>query len=233
MRISIITLFPEMFRGPFDESIIKHAKEKKLVEINLINIREFGIGTHQTVDDTPYGGGIGMVMRVDVIHDAVKQTRIAELAPDEEKVFLLSASGSVFTQQTALSFSTLKHLILICGHYEGIDARIEQFIDGEISIGDYVLTGGEIPAMVITDSVIRLIRGVLKEEATKFESFSIDSDYSQKKVEHRHYTRPYTYEGLSVPDVLLSGNHKEIEAWRKHDAHLKTVKNRPDLITGE
>ncbi len=231
MKITILTLFPEMFRGPFDESIIKHAQTKGLVEIQLVNIRDFGIGTHKTVDDTPYGGGIGMVMRVDVIHSAIKQIRDKNYTKDEEKVYLLSAGGKIFNQETAVFLSNLKHLILICGHYEGIDGRIEAFIDGELSIGDYVLTGGEIPAMVITDSVTRLISGVLKDDATKLESFSTNTDSNKKRVEHRHFTRPQSYEDHIVPEVLLSGNHKEIENWRQKDSLEKTKQNRPDLLT--
>lgn len=219
-----------MFHGPFDESIIKHAKAKNLVEIQLINIRDFGIGTHQTVDDTPYGGGVGMVMRVDVIYNAIENTRDKNLSSDEEKVYILSANGAVYTQQQAVTFSTLKHLILVCGHYEGIDARIEQFVDGELSVGDFVVTGGEIPAMMITDSVVRLVSGVLKEDATKFESFSESISDGEKRVEHRHYTRPQTFKNLSVPDVLQSGNHHEIKKWRDEDSLHKTKQNRPDLI---
>ena len=229
MKISILTLFPEMFRGPFDESIIKHAQAKNLVEIQFVNIRDFGGGTHQMIDDTPYGGGVGMVMKVDVLYDAIEHTRDKTLTSDEEKVFLLSASGKVFNQELAQHFSQLKHLILICGHYEGVDGRIEHFIDGELSIGDYVLTGGEIPAMVITDSVTRLIPGVLKEDATKHESFSTHE--ASKRVEHRHYTKPHIFKEYSVPSVLLSGNHKEIEKWRDQDAKAKTKENRPDLLT--
>lgn len=227
MKISLITLFPEMFQGPFDQSIIKRAKEHGLIEINFVNIRSFGIGSHQEVDDTPYGGGTGMVMRVDVIHEAITHTRDSSLTKEEEQVYLMSAGGVVFTQSHANAFSKLKHLILICGHYEGIDGRIEQFIDGELSIGDYVLTGGEIPAMVITDAVARLVTGVLKDDATELESFQGNT----KLVEHQHFTRPQEYLGHEVPVVLRSGNHKEIAAWREKNALEKTKKNRPDLLT--
>lgn len=176
MRISILTLFPEMFEGPFKYSIIKRAKEKKLLQIEFINIRDFGIGKHRIVDDTPYGGGVGMVMRVDVLHKAiayVKEKTSKELGNNTlSKIILLSAAGITFKQSTAREFSQLDHLILICGHYEGVDERILQYVDGEVSIGDYVVTGGEIPSMIITDAVTRLIPGVITEGATEEESFS-------------------------------------------------------------
>src|SRR5689334_5165259 len=149
MKISILTLFPQMFGGPFDFSIVKRAQEKNLVEINLVDIREFGLGQHKTVDDKPYGGGVGMVLRVDVLSQAIKKTLDPKLSKSEQKVVLLSASGKTYMQEVAKEFSNLKHLILICGHYEGVDQRIEKYIDMELSVGDYVLTGGEIPAMIV------------------------------------------------------------------------------------
>lgn len=231
MKISILTLFPEMFEGPFSHSIIKIAKEKGLVDIHLVNIRDFGIGSHKMVDDTPYGGGIGMVMRVDVLHNAIEHTKDKALSSEKQKVVLLSASGKTYNQKKAQAFSTLEHLILICGHYEGVDARILQFIDEEISIGDFVVTGGEIPAMLIADSVTRLIPGVLKEGATQNESFSLmDKTNGQMYLEYPHYTKPSTYNDVSVPEVLLSGNHKEIEKWRQEQALEKTKINHPDLL---
>jgi tRNA (guanine37-N1)-methyltransferase len=228
MKITILTLFPEMFAGPFDHSIIKRAKEKGLVEIELINIRDFGEGTHKMVDDTPYGGGIGMVMRVDVIHKAIEHAKI-KVNSDKQKVVLMTASGKTFKQQTAKHFSTLDHLILICGHYEGIDDRIAQYIDEEIAIGDFVLTGGEIPAMLITDAVTRLIDGVITKGATEDESYATQVDMTQL-LEYPHFTKPQTYEGVSVPEILLSGDHKKIAAWRKEKAVEKTTKIRPDLL---
>jgi len=221
MVISILTLFPEMFQGPFAHSIIKHAQEKKLVTINLINIRDFGIGSHKIVDDTPYGGGVGMVMRVDVIHAAI-QHALQTVPTQNHLVVLTSAKGVTYAQSIARSFANLDHLIIVCGHYEGVDERVLQYIDQEIAIGEYVLTGGEIPAMVITDSVARLVKGVLKPEATADESFSFtslepgtkaDVDQSQCK-EYPHYTRPQTYQNQAVPEVLLSGDHKKIAEWR-------------------
>ena len=223
MKISILTLFPEMFQGPFEYSIIKRAREKGLIEIIYVNIREFGIGKHKAVDDTPYGGGIGMVMRVDVIHSAIMaskcQTR--EDTNCREKTILLSASGKTFKQSIAKTYSNLDHLILVCGHYEGIDARIKHFIDEEISIGDFVVTGGEIPAMLITDAVTRLIPNVLKEGATENESFSLGR-IENPRLEYPHFTRPQLYKNHAVPEILLSGNHHEIEKWRVMKSYEKT-----------
>lgn len=220
MRISILTLFPQMFAGPFDHSIIKRAQTKKLVEINFVDIRNFGIGKHKIVDDKPYGGGVGMILKVDVLKKAIDSVVSPKLTKTEQKIILLSASGKRYNQKFARSFSKLRHLIIICGHYEGVDARIEEFIDEEISIGDYILTGGEIPAMVLTDSVTRLIEGVLKKTATDAESFS-GKDF---KLEHSQYTRPAKFEGLIAPEILLSGNHKNIEEWKDKDALKKTKK---------
>lgn len=213
-----------MFQGPFSESIIKRAIAKKLIEINFIDIRNFGIGSHKTVDDTPYGGGVGMILRVDVIKNALDSVKIKELDKTEERVILLSATGKKFNQKLAKSYSNLKHLILICGHYEGIDYRIIKFIDDEISIGDYVLTGGEIPAMVIVDSITRLVKGVLKDEATGIESFS-----NQNLLEHPQYTKPQEFDNLKVPKILLSGNHQKINEWREKESIIQTQKKRPDL----
>jgi len=223
MKITILTLFPEMFDGPFKESIIKHAQEKKLVEISLVNIRDFGQGKHRVVDDRPYGGGVGMVMKVDVINEVLKAVKKPNLSESEQKVILLDPRGKVYKQGVAKEFSKLQHLILLCGHYEGVDERVRSLIDGTISLGDYVVTGGEIPAMMITDSVVRLLSGVLKDEATEYESFTIN------QLEYPQYTTPRDYEGMAVPDVLLSGNHKQIETWRKEKAIEITKKHRPDL----
>lgn len=228
MKISIVTLFPEMFAGPFDHSIIKRAQEKGLVEITYINIRDFGEGKHKMVDDTPYGGGVGMVMKVDVIHRAIQKAKGKEQR-EKSKVVLMSASGKTFTQQTAQDYTTLDHLILICGHYEGIDDRIKYFIDEEISIGDFIMTGGEIPAMAIADAVTRLIPNVLPEGATENESFSLTDD-AGKLLEYPHYTKPQEYEGYAVPEVLLQGNHKKIDHWKREQAKEKTKKVRPELL---
>lgn len=223
MKISIITLFPEMFKGPFDCSIIKRAIDKNTIEINFINLRNFGIGKHQLVDDTPYGGGMGMILRVDVLHKAIEAAKNKKLKSTEQKVILLSAHGKKFDQQKAREFSKLKNLILVCGHYEGFDERIKEFIDDEISVGDFVLTGGEIPAMLITDSVARLIEGVIKKDSAAFESFSPYLEYPQ-------YTKPQVFDGMKVPDILLSGNHQEIKKWQEKQSLKITSKLRPDLL---
>ncbi len=227
MTITILTLFPEMFAGPFDHSIVKRAKEKGLIEINFVNIRDFGEGKHKIVDDTEYGGGIGMLMRVDIIHKAIEHAKT--LKPSEKtKIVLMSASGKTFKQETAKEYSKIDHLILICGHYEGIDDRIRHYIDEEVSIGDFVLTGGEIPAMIIADSITRLLPGVLPEGATEDESFSENND--EVLLEYPHFTKPQAYENHEVPDILLSGDHKKIAAWRREEAIKRTEKLRPDLL---
>lgn len=212
MKISILTLFPEMFVGPFDHSIIKNAKIHKLIEIKLVNIRDFGIGKHKIVDDKPYGGGLGMIMRADVLYETIENAKDKTLSKSQQKVILLDPHGKRYTQNKAKELSTLKHLIFVCGHYEGVDERVKQFIDEEISIGDFIATGGEIPAMLITDSVTRLIQGVLKEGVTDQESFSKTIAF-----EYPHYTRPETFNNISVPKVLLSGDHKAIEAWKREN----------------
>lgn len=212
-----------MFSGPFDHSIVKNAKEKKLVELNFVNIRDFGVGPHKVVDDKPYGGGHGMILRVDVLEKAIAQTKDKNLSPDEQKVILLSPIGKTFNQKKALELAALKHLILVCGHYEGFDERIKKFIDEELSIGDFIVTGGEIPAMLVADAVTRLIRGVLKEGVTSAESFSEFLEYPQ-------YTKPNSYKGLPVPSILLSGNHGKIKMWRDKISLKTTSKLRPDLL---
>ncbi len=224
MKITILTLFPEMFDGPFRESILKHAQQKKLLEIRLVHIRDFGEGKHKVVDDRPYGGGVGMVMRVDILHKAIESVKNKELTTEEQKVILLDARGKTFTQSLARNFSKLHHLILICGHYEGVDERVRSFVDETISIGDFIVTGGEIPTMLITDSIARLIPGVLKEDATRVESFS------ENLLEFPQYTTPRDFQGKLVPEVLTSGNHKAIEEWRKDEAGSMTRKHRPDLL---
>jgi tRNA (guanine37-N1)-methyltransferase len=210
MKINIVTLFPKMFNGPFEESIIKRAKDKGLVEIELHDLRKWGISERRTVDDKPYGGGIGMLLRVDVIDSALKNLKTKRTK--NSKTILLDATGEKYTQEKAKELSKLDELIIIAGHYEGVDHRVhEHLVDEVISIGDYVLTGGEIPAMAITDSIVRLIPGVLeKEGATEIESFS-----EPGKVEFPQYTRPEEYKDWKVPEVLLSGNHKKISEWRE------------------
>ena len=220
MKIDILTIFPEMFEGPFRESMIKRAENKKLVKIKIHDLRVWTEDKHKTVDDKPFGGGPGMVMKVEVIDKALKA-----LKTDKTRVVLLTPQGKTFKQKIAKRLSELKHIILICGHYEGFDERIrEHFVDEEISIGDYVLTGGEIPAMVVVDAMVRLIPGVVgKKESLKEESFS------QDLLEYPQYTRPADYKGWKVPEVLLSGDHEKIKKWRKEQAEKRTKLKRPDL----
>ena len=221
MKFDVLTLFPEMFEA-LDESIIGRAKEKELIEINLINIRDFSKDKHKKVDDTPYGGGAGMVMMPDVVYDAYSSVTDKENA----KVIYLSPQGKVLNQEKVKELSKEKHLILLCGHYEGIDQRVlDEIVDEEISIGDYVLTGGELPAMVLIDSVSRYVKGVLKEESVAEESFS-----NNKLLEYPQYTRPEEFRGKKVPEVLISGHHENIKKWREEKALEVTKKKRPDLL---
>ncbi len=215
MTISILTLFPDMFTDPFNYSIVKRAKDQEKVVINLINIRNFAADTYKSVDDHPYGGGVGMVLRVDVVDRALKSQK-SKVKSLKSKTILLDPRGTIFTQTKARELAKLDHLILICGHYEGVDERVKSLVDESISIGDYVLTGGELPAMVITDSIIRLLPDVLKEEATQRESFSISH-----ALEYPQYTRPEEYKGIRVPEILLSGNHQKIENWKKNNTTVR------------
>ena len=221
MNFDVLTLFPEMFEA-LNESIIGKAKEKNLIQINLINIRDFSKDKHKKVDDTPYGGGAGMVMMPDVVYDAYSSIKDKENA----KVIYLSPQGKVLNQEKVKELSKENHLILLCGHYEGIDQRVlDEIVDEEISIGDYVLTGGELPAMVLIDSVSRYVKGVLKEESIQEESFS-----NNKLLEYPQYTRPEEFRGKKVPEVLISGHHENIKRWRKEKALEVTKKKRPDLL---
>jgi len=214
MIITILTLFPEIFTPVFSSSIIGRAQKKGLVKIRLINIRDFATDKHKSVDDKPYGGGVGMVMRVDVLEKAIAFSKVKSQkskVKNKEKIILLDPKGETFNQRKARGLAKLDHLILVCGHYEGIDARIDNFVDEKISIGSYILTGGEIPAMAVTDAVVRLIPGVLtRKDATLYESFG-NGNY----LEEPHFTRPPVYKGLKVPAVLMSGNHQKIANWRK------------------
>ena len=220
MKFDILTLFPEMFEI-LNESIIGKAKEKSLIEINLINIRDFSKDKHKKVDDTPYGGGAGMVMMPDVVYDAYSSIKDRENA----KVIYLSPQGKTLNQEKVKELSKENHLILLCGHYEGIDQRVlDEIVDEEISIGDYVLTGGELPAMVLVDSVSRYVEGVLKAESIEEESFS------NNLLEYPQYTRPEEFRGKRVPEVLISGHHENIKKWREEKALEVTKKKRPDLL---
>lgn len=219
MKIDVLTLFPEMFTGVISSSIIKRAIDDNKIEINLHNFRDYSKDIHHKVDDTPYGGGCGMILTCQPIFDCVN-----DLKDDESTVILLTPDGTPYKQELANNLVKLKHLIIICGHYEGFDDRIRSICDMEISIGDYVLTGGEIPAMVLIDSVTRLIDGVINKE-----SYQNDSFYNGL-LDYPQYTKPREYNGLKVPDVLLSGNHKEIEKYRMEAALEKTRDRRCDLL---
>ena len=222
IRFDVLTLFPDMFNSIMNESIIGRAIEDKKVEINAVNIRDFSTDKHNRVDDYPYGGGAGMVMQAQPIYDAYKS-----LVSDGEQVpiIYMSPQGRKFTQEIAQDLALNDRIIILCGHYEGVDERVlEEIVTDEISIGDYVLTGGELPAMVIMDAVSRLIPGVLAEDSTKEESFS------DGMLEYPQYTRPYEFMGKTVPDVLISGHHANIEKWRKEESYKRTLKKRPDLL---
>lgn len=233
MKIDILTLFPEMFKGPFDESIIKRAQEKKLVEIKIHNLRQWAKDKHKTVDDRPFGGGVGMIIMIQPVYDALESLKTKN-KKQKTKTILLTPQGKVFNQKIARRLSKLDHLIFICGHYEGVDERVRKhLVDEEISIGDYILTGGELPAMVITDAIVRLIPGALKKsEATKNESFSKMRNSKLKVLlEYPQYTRPANFKGWKVPKILLSGNHQKIAEWRKKKAIERTKERRPDLLS--
>lgn len=219
MQFDVLTLFPEMFEI-LNESIIGRAKQKGLININLINIRDFSKDKHKKVDDTPYGGGAGMVLMPDVVYDAYKSVK-----DDKARLIYMSPQGKKLSQDKVEELSKQEHLILLCGHYEGIDQRvIDKIVDEEISIGDYILTGGELPAMVLIDSVSRYIEGVLKEGSTKEESFS------NGLLEYPQYTRPEVFEEQRVPEVLLSGHHQNIDKWRREQSLKITLNKRPDLL---
>ena len=219
MKIDILTLFPKMFDGFLEESIIKRAREKGLVSIQVIDFRTFSFLPHNQVDDTPYGGGGGMVLRCEPLIEAILHYKTKD-----SKVILMCPQGKPFKEQKALSLKNEQHLIFVCGHYEGFDERIRNFVDEEISIGDYVLTGGELASMVITDAVVRLLPGVIKESSHENDSFT------KNMLDYPTYTKPYEYKGLKVPDVLLSGDHKKIAEWREQQALENTQKRRSDLL---
>ena len=219
MKIDILTLFPDMFNNILSESIIKRAIEKKLVDIRIINFRDYSPLNNKQVDDTPYGGGAGMVLRCEPIFNAIE-----DIKTSDSKVILLTPEGKTYNQKIAKSYSKEKHLIIICGHYEGFDERIKTLVDEEISIGDFILTGGEIPAMLILDSVTRLVNGVITKESLESESFN------DNLLDYPTYTKPAIYRGLKVPDVLLSGDHAKIKDYRENERLKNTQEKRPDLM---
>jgi tRNA (guanine37-N1)-methyltransferase len=272
LKIDILTLFPDMFKGPFAESIIKRACDRNLAEINIHYLRKWTHDKHQIVDDRPFGGGVGMLLKVEPIYEALQELAVekfqkpsvqvskqipisnsknsksskskhqSQITNHQPHVILLTPQGQTFNQKKAQELSKLEHIILICGHYEGYDERIREYlVDEEISIGDYVLTGGELPAMVVTETTIRLIPGVLnKTDAAEFESFSNTFPSSRPNaepttepyplLEYPQYTHPSEFNGWKVPEVLLNGNHKEIDNWRKQEALKRTKSRRPDLL---
>src|SRR5665647_689155 len=220
MKIDILTLFPAMFASPFNESIIERARTRKLVEINTVNIRDYALDKHQQVDDYPYGGGAGMVMKFDVLSRAIESVK----RPNSRLVYL-SPQGKRLDQENVVRLARQEHLILLCGHYEGIDERIINLVDEEISIGDYVLSGGELAAMVVVDAVTRLIPGVLGDDNS-----SQEESFTGGLLEYPHYTRPRIYQGEEVPEMLLSGHHEQIRLWRKKLSLMRTLLKRPDLL---
>lgn len=247
MRIDVLTLFPEMFEGVFGSSILGKASERGLVSLTTVNFRDFSTNKHNTVDDTPYGGGGGMVLKPEPIFGAVEHVlTVAESGdrgkngvcgeggegedhpekPGKPRVILMCPQGEPFTQRKAAELSAESHLIFVCGHYEGYDERIREFlVTDELSIGDYVLTGGELPAMVVIDAVVRLLPGVLGNETS-----AVTDSFSEGLLEYPHYTRPAEFRGWSVPDVLLSGHHAEIDKWRRRQSLERTLARRPDLL---
>ncbi len=227
MTFHILTLFPEMFGAVLHSSMLGRAEEKGILKFNLINIRDFSGNKHNRVDDYPYGGGRGMVMQAKPVYDAYKS--VADTLNEKPYVIYMSPKGKVFNQKKAVELSEKKDIVFLCGHYEGIDQRVlDEIVDEEISIGDYVLTGGEIPAMTVIDSVSRMIDGVLSNE----ESFTDESHYGGL-LEYPHYTRPSEFHGVKVPDILLSGDHAKIEAWRRKQSLLITKEKRPDMYNAD
>lgn len=222
MTIYIVTLFPEMFEPVLNTSMLRKAQEHNLVKFELVNLRDFGIGPRKTVDDTPYGGGAGMVLRCEPVFAAVEKIKSSQ---PETQVLMMTPRGTQYSQRKAQKFSTAESLTLLCGHYEGFDERILTIVDQEISMGDFVLTGGEIPAMAVVDSVVRLIPGVLGDDQS-----NKDESFSAGLLEYAQYTRPDDFRGMTVPTELKNGNHAKIAEWRKNQALQKTQDNRPDLV---
>lgn len=233
MRIDIITLFPEFYDGFMEHSIVGRAIKSDKLELVLHNLRDYATDKYASVDDHPYGGGPGMVLRFDVLLSALKdiQTKLQTINSIKPKVILMTPQGQVYQQKIALELAKESNLILICGHYEGFDERIREYVDQEISIGDYVLTGGELASMVITDSIVRLLPGVLGDDSSSAEeSHSISPLTGESLLEYPQYTRPPEHDGKKVPEILMSGNHPQIDKWRQSQASERTKLRRPDLI---
>ncbi len=222
MRITILTMFPEIFAGFLQGPVLKRAQERGTARTELVDIKEFADGSYRHIDDSPYGGGAGMIMKCGPVISALKSVKTAD-----SRCILFSPRGRKYTQEDAHRFSREKHLIMLCGHYEGMDERISRYFDEEICMGDYILTGGEVCAMAVADSVVRLLPGVLRQESTEDESFE------SGLLEYPQYTRPKVFEGLEVPDVLLNGNHSEIRRWRLKESLRATMERRPDLLDGK
>ena len=221
MKIDVLTLFPAMFAGPLDESIVKRARTRGLLDLTIRNLRDWTHDPHKTVDDRPFGGGPGMVLKPEPIFEA-----LAELANSDTRVLLMSPAGKKFDQSLARKLAQEKHLLLISGSYEGVDERVmESLVDDEVSIGDFVLTNGALPAMLIVDAVTRLLPGALGDDES-----ATDESFSHGLLEYPHYTRPAEFRGMKVPEILLSGHHAEIEKWRKEQARVRTKARRPDLL---
>jgi tRNA (guanine37-N1)-methyltransferase len=229
MKIDILTIFPKMFNGPFTESLIGKAEKKGIFKINITDVRIFSKDKHKKIDDRSFGGG-GMVIKAEPLYDAIKsvgvkkKNNVYKNSLTKPYVVYMSPQGRTLNDETVRRLAKFKHLVILCGHYEGIDERVLNYIDGEISIGDYILTGGEIAAMVLVDSVVRMLPGVIKEASIKNDSFY------NGLLDYPHYTRPAVFKGHRVPEVLLSGNHKKINEWRKREAYERTKKRRPDLL---
>ena len=226
MRVDVLTIFPDMLRSPLEHSILKRAQAAGLLDVRLVDIRDFTTDRHRTVDDTPYGGGAGMVMKPEPIFRAVEALAASSDTPGTARIVLMTPQGEPFTQAHARELALEEHLVLLCGRYEGVDERVrEHLVTDELSIGDYVLTGGELPALVVLDAVARLIPGVLgAEESPQQDSFTDDL------LEYPHYTRPADFRGWTIPDVLLSGHHEEVDRWRRRQSLLRTLVRRPDLF---
>ncbi len=220
MKIDVLTLFPEMFVGPLDFSMVKRARESGILDLRVINLRDYTHDRHKTVDDKPFGGGPGMLLKPEPIFEAVES-----LAKERTRVLLVTPSGRTFNQSIARELSKQEHLLFLCGAYEGFDERVRTLAHDELSIGDFVLTNGALPAMMMIDAVTRLLPGVLGDEQS-----SADESFSHGLLEYPHYTRPADFRGMKVPDVLLSGNHAEIEKWRREQALNRTKERRPDLL---
>lgn len=219
MKIDILSLFPNMFTGFLNESIIKRAREKNLIEINVIDFREYSQDPHHKVDDYQYGGGSGMVLMIEPIYNCLQKIKT-----NDSKIILMTPQGKTYNQKLAYDLTKEKHIIIICGHYEGFDERIRSLVDLEISIGDYVLTGGEIPSMVITDSITRLIENVIKEDS------HINDSFNDNLLDYPVYTKPVDFMGMKVPEVLLSGHHENIRKWKYEESLKRTKERRPDLL---